>query len=254
MTPAIESRAYDELVDFIAGGTTPEAVARFEPSVATKGRVAELVEPRERGRPHVRRGSRTRPLPDARAPHAAGKGQGLSSDKPMSPAVPADVRRLVADRAARAVSTAGFPNRSPISAVRSITSSPSSTVARRRLTISATPASSVTVSRVPTSAQSILILAYSFVSSIRDATAGTSISNRSELESSRVRRLARQLPESCVSMTPIEFSNGVLSKADGYAPVPARLSQASFKSDRMLARTLFGSASVSACSGTTAVF
>lgn len=44
MTPAIESRAYDELVDFIAGGTTPEAVARFEPSVATKSRVAELVE------------------------------------------------------------------------------------------------------------------------------------------------------------------------------------------------------------------
>lgn len=43
MTPAAEARAYDELVDFIARGTTPEAVARFEPSAATKDRVAELV-------------------------------------------------------------------------------------------------------------------------------------------------------------------------------------------------------------------
>ena len=44
MPPAVDSRAYDELVDFIAGGTTPEAVMRFEPSAATRDRVAELVE------------------------------------------------------------------------------------------------------------------------------------------------------------------------------------------------------------------
>lgn len=44
MNPTTEARAYDELVDFIAGGTTPEAVAAFEPSAATRGRVAELVE------------------------------------------------------------------------------------------------------------------------------------------------------------------------------------------------------------------
>jgi len=36
-------RAHDELVDFIAAGSTPELVARFEPSQATKDRVADLI-------------------------------------------------------------------------------------------------------------------------------------------------------------------------------------------------------------------
>jgi hypothetical protein len=36
-------RAYEEIVDFIAGGTTPESVARYEPSQATKDYVAELI-------------------------------------------------------------------------------------------------------------------------------------------------------------------------------------------------------------------
>jgi hypothetical protein len=36
-------RAYDEIVDFIAGGTTPNSVAEFEPSQATKDRVADLI-------------------------------------------------------------------------------------------------------------------------------------------------------------------------------------------------------------------
>ena len=36
-------RAYDEIVDFIAGGTTPDAVARYEPSSETKERVADLI-------------------------------------------------------------------------------------------------------------------------------------------------------------------------------------------------------------------
>ena len=36
-------RAYDEIVDFIASGTTPDAVARFEPSQETKDHVAELI-------------------------------------------------------------------------------------------------------------------------------------------------------------------------------------------------------------------
>lgn len=49
MTPATEARAYDEIVDFIAAGTTPEAVAGFEPSVATKSRVAELVQREKEG-------------------------------------------------------------------------------------------------------------------------------------------------------------------------------------------------------------
>lgn len=43
MSSAAESRAYEELVDFIAGGTTPEGVIRFEPSRATKDRVAYLI-------------------------------------------------------------------------------------------------------------------------------------------------------------------------------------------------------------------
>ena len=36
-------RAYDEIVDFIAAGTTPVAVAQFEASPKTKAYVADLV-------------------------------------------------------------------------------------------------------------------------------------------------------------------------------------------------------------------
>ena len=36
-------RAYDEIVDFIAAGTTPEEVARFEASPETKDRIADLI-------------------------------------------------------------------------------------------------------------------------------------------------------------------------------------------------------------------
>jgi hypothetical protein len=36
-------RAYDEIVDFIAAGTSPTAVASFVASEATKQRVAELI-------------------------------------------------------------------------------------------------------------------------------------------------------------------------------------------------------------------
>ncbi len=36
-------RAYDEIVDFIAAGTTPDSVARFEASQATKDIVADLI-------------------------------------------------------------------------------------------------------------------------------------------------------------------------------------------------------------------
>lgn len=35
--------AYDEIVDFIAAGTTSDAVARFEPSQRTKDVVADLI-------------------------------------------------------------------------------------------------------------------------------------------------------------------------------------------------------------------
>jgi hypothetical protein len=36
-------RAYEEIVDFIAAGTTPRTVAQFEPSQETKDRVADLI-------------------------------------------------------------------------------------------------------------------------------------------------------------------------------------------------------------------
>ncbi len=36
-------RAYDEIVEFIAAGSTPETVARFEPSQPTKDYVADLI-------------------------------------------------------------------------------------------------------------------------------------------------------------------------------------------------------------------
>jgi len=36
-------RAYDEIVEFIAAGTTPALVARFEPSKRTKDYVADLL-------------------------------------------------------------------------------------------------------------------------------------------------------------------------------------------------------------------
>ncbi len=39
----IVSTAYDEIVDFIAAGTTPDSVIAFRPSEQTKERVAHLV-------------------------------------------------------------------------------------------------------------------------------------------------------------------------------------------------------------------
>ena len=36
-------RAYDEIVEFIAAGSTPDLVARFEPSQPTKDYVADLL-------------------------------------------------------------------------------------------------------------------------------------------------------------------------------------------------------------------
>jgi hypothetical protein len=35
--------AYDEIVDFIASGTTPQSVVDFRPSAETKARVADLL-------------------------------------------------------------------------------------------------------------------------------------------------------------------------------------------------------------------
>ncbi len=37
-------KSYEEIIDFIAGGTTPESVIAFRPSDALRQRVAELTE------------------------------------------------------------------------------------------------------------------------------------------------------------------------------------------------------------------
>jgi len=38
------TKSYEEIIDFIAAGTTPEAVVAFRPSESAQQRVAELVE------------------------------------------------------------------------------------------------------------------------------------------------------------------------------------------------------------------
>ena len=38
------TKSYEEIIDFIAAGTTPEAVVAFRPSDSVQQRVAELVE------------------------------------------------------------------------------------------------------------------------------------------------------------------------------------------------------------------
>ncbi len=37
------TRAYEEIIDFIAAGTTPSAVVAFQPSEEAKARVADLI-------------------------------------------------------------------------------------------------------------------------------------------------------------------------------------------------------------------
>jgi hypothetical protein len=41
--------AYEEFVDFIAGGTTPQSVVDFSPSEATKAKVADLIHRQKMG-------------------------------------------------------------------------------------------------------------------------------------------------------------------------------------------------------------
>jgi hypothetical protein len=42
-TPVKTSKVYDEIINFIAGGTTPETVVNFQLSPAAKERLEELV-------------------------------------------------------------------------------------------------------------------------------------------------------------------------------------------------------------------
>jgi len=41
--PTVMTRAYEEIIDFIAAGTTPESLVNFQPSEGVKERVAELI-------------------------------------------------------------------------------------------------------------------------------------------------------------------------------------------------------------------
>jgi hypothetical protein len=43
------SKSYDEIIDFVAAGTSPEAVVAFRPSAAVQRRVEELVERSKEG-------------------------------------------------------------------------------------------------------------------------------------------------------------------------------------------------------------
>jgi hypothetical protein len=42
-TPIEMTRAYDEIIDFLAGGTTPQSLIEFQPSEPAKERVADLI-------------------------------------------------------------------------------------------------------------------------------------------------------------------------------------------------------------------
>lgn len=44
------AKSCEEIIDFIAAGTTPEAVVAFHPSRSVQRRIAELVERRKQGR------------------------------------------------------------------------------------------------------------------------------------------------------------------------------------------------------------
>jgi hypothetical protein len=46
---SVASPAYVEIIEFIAAGTTPEAVARFQPSPEAQRRVGDLIEREKRG-------------------------------------------------------------------------------------------------------------------------------------------------------------------------------------------------------------
>jgi hypothetical protein len=41
--PTVMTRAYEEIIDFLAAGTTPESLINFQPSEVVKERVAELI-------------------------------------------------------------------------------------------------------------------------------------------------------------------------------------------------------------------
>jgi len=67
-------KAYEEVVDFIAAGTTPLNIIAFRPSEASQERVIDLLEREKSG--ELARGEKAEPrqLYADRTPDAAGKG------------------------------------------------------------------------------------------------------------------------------------------------------------------------------------
>ena len=59
------TKSYEEIIDFIAAGTTPEAVVAFHPSDSVQQRVTELVERAKDGSISTEEQSGTRGLPAA---------------------------------------------------------------------------------------------------------------------------------------------------------------------------------------------
>lgn len=43
MPPTVMTRAYEEIIEFIAAGTTPQSLISFQPSEVAKERVADLI-------------------------------------------------------------------------------------------------------------------------------------------------------------------------------------------------------------------
>lgn len=43
MPPTVMTRAYEEIIEFIAAGTTPQSLINFQPSEVAKERVADLI-------------------------------------------------------------------------------------------------------------------------------------------------------------------------------------------------------------------
>ena len=80
---AVTIRAYEELIDFIAAGSTPSDVVEFHPSEAARQRVAELVGRKGFGN-FAGRTIGTKPLSPVGAPDEAGEGPALVALLPMT--------------------------------------------------------------------------------------------------------------------------------------------------------------------------
>jgi len=86
---SMASPAYFEIIDFIAAGTTPEAVARFRPSLQAQQRVTDLIEREKDGQLTPDEKAETRSLHGTGAYPENGQGQG-SPDPVSRPVISAN--------------------------------------------------------------------------------------------------------------------------------------------------------------------